>query len=135
MRITARVIETAAPGNPAGLGHWLASSLPSCLKLGSIPATRSTPIPAPTECPRAASALQCAPMRLAIALLLCIPGLILLATPGLPAGLLLCWAAWWVYERSGLPDRDGLATLTMTLGALGAAAVICQFIGERLGWL
>ena len=31
-----------APPNTAGLGHWLASSLPSCPKLGSIPATRST---------------------------------------------------------------------------------------------
>ena len=71
-------------------------------------------------------------MRLAVALLLVVPGLLLLATPGLPLGLLMCWAGWWVYERSGLPDRDGLATLVMTLGTLGAAAVIVQFIAERL---
>ena len=71
-------------------------------------------------------------MRLALALALVIPGLLLLATPWLPAGLLMCWAGWWVYERSGLPDRDGLATVLMTLGALGAAAVIVQFIAERL---
>lgn len=72
-------------------------------------------------------------MRLAIALLLVIPGLLLLATPGLPLGLLMCWAGWWVYERSGLPDRDGLATLTLTLGALGAGAIVLQFIGQHLG--
>lgn len=74
-------------------------------------------------------------MRLTVALLLVIPGLLLLATPGLPIGLVMCWAGWWVYERSTLPDRDGLATLVLTLGALGAGAVILQFIGERLGLL
>lgn len=71
-------------------------------------------------------------MRLTIALLLVIPGLILLATSWLPLGVALCGAGWWVHERSGLPDRDGLATLLTVLGAIGAVVVVVQFLAERL---
>lgn len=66
-------------------------------------------------------------------MLLVIPGLVLLATAWLPLGVMLCAAGWWVHERSRLPDRDGLATLLTTLGALGAGAIILQFIFQRLG--
>lgn len=71
-------------------------------------------------------------MRLTIALLLVIPGLLLLATAWLPLGLMLCGAGWWVHERSSLPERDGLATLLTILGAAGAAAVVLQFAAQRL---
>ncbi len=71
-------------------------------------------------------------MRLTLSLLLVIPGLILLATPWLPLGVMLCGAGWWVHERSGLPDRDGLVTLLTTLGAIGAGTVVVQFITQHL---
>ena len=37
-----------------------------------------------------------------------------------------------MHERSGLPDRDGLATLLTTLGAIGAGTVVVQFIAQHL---
>lgn len=66
-------------------------------------------------------------MRLALALLLLAPGLALLASPGLPLGLLLIWGAWWVYERSGLREDDALITAVMVAGGLGVALVFAQF--------
>lgn len=74
-----------------------------------------------------------AAVRLAIALLLVIPGLLMLASPWLPLGVLLCGAGWWIYERSALPDRDGLATLMLTLGTIGAGAVVVQYARQLLG--
>lgn len=71
-------------------------------------------------------------MRLTLALLLAIPGMLLLATPGLPIGLGLIWAAWWIYERSGLPSGDGLAAVLMTVAGVGALATYAQFVVEWL---
>lgn len=71
-------------------------------------------------------------MRLALGLGLTIPGLLLLATPLLPLGLLLVLAGWWVYERSGLRGGDGLITLTMLAGGLGVAMVFAQAAWEAL---
>lgn len=71
-------------------------------------------------------------MRLTLSLLLVVPGLILLATAWLPLGVMLCGAGFWVHERSGLPDRDGLVTLLTTLGAVGAGAVVVQFVAQHL---
>lgn len=71
-------------------------------------------------------------MRLPLALLLFVPGLLMLASPFLPLGLVLMWCGWWVYERSGLRGGDGLAALVLLLGGLGAAAVTLQFVAERL---
>ncbi|WP_054021816.1 hypothetical protein [Piscinibacter sakaiensis] len=66
-------------------------------------------------------------MRLALAMLLGIPGLLLLANPRLlPLGLALCWAAWWVYERSSLRASDALMGAVLLLGGLGAAVVAGQ---------
>jgi hypothetical protein len=70
-------------------------------------------------------------MRLTIALLLVIPGLLLLASPGLPVGLAMIWGGWWVYERSRIPDGDGLITVLMVLGGLGAVVVTVQAVW---GW-
>lgn len=71
-------------------------------------------------------------MRFTIALALVIPGLILLATPALPVGIGLVWAGWWVFERSSIPEGDGLAAFVLALGALGVALVYGRFILERL---
>lgn len=65
-------------------------------------------------------------VRMSLALLLFIPGLVLVGTPAFPIGLALCWAGWWIYERSKLPDRDGLLTVLMVLGGLGAASIVVQ---------
>jgi hypothetical protein len=70
-------------------------------------------------------------MRLTIALLLVIPGLLLLASPGLPVGMGMIWGGWWVYERSRIPDGDGLITVLMVLGGLGAVVVTVQAVW---GW-
>jgi hypothetical protein len=69
-------------------------------------------------------------MRLALALGLTIPGLLLLATPALPIGALLILAGWWVYERSPISRRgldDGFITLLMVLGGLGVVMTFVEF--------
>jgi hypothetical protein len=81
---------------------------------------------------RAAWPLQSAPMRLALALLLFIPGCLMLASQFLPLGLVLMWCGWWMYERSGLRGGDGLGAVVMVLGALGALAIVGQYIAQRL---
>jgi hypothetical protein len=72
-------------------------------------------------------------MRLALALGLTIPGLLLLSTPALPAGVLLVLAGWWVYERSTSSRRgldDGLITLLMVLGGLGVMMTFAEFAAQ-----
>jgi hypothetical protein len=71
-------------------------------------------------------------MRLFLALLLVIPGMLLLASPGLPVGLAMMWGGWWIYERSRISDGDGLITVLMTLGGLGALVVTAQAVW---GWI
>lgn len=71
-------------------------------------------------------------MRLALALGLTIPGLLLLATPALPVGLLLMLAGWWVYERARLPDSEALITVLMVLGGLGVAMTFAEFALQAL---
>lgn len=71
-------------------------------------------------------------MRLILALLLFIPGLVLVTTPASLIGLALCWAGWWAYERSKLPDRDGLLAVLMVLGGLGAASIFVQAVWQAL---
>ena len=71
-------------------------------------------------------------MRLAIAIALCITGILLLATPALALGLVMLMAGWWVYEKSGLKGGDGFITLLMVLGGFGCAAVIAEFIWQRI---
>ncbi len=65
-------------------------------------------------------------------LLLAIFGLVLLATPALPVGLLLIWLAWRVYERPGRRDDECFTRVLMTLGGLGVAAVFVQFAIEAV---
>jgi hypothetical protein len=69
-------------------------------------------------------------MRLFLALALFVPGLLMLASPGLPVGLLMMWGGWWVYERSRLPDRGGLEVTLMVLAGLGAGSVFAQAAWE-----
>lgn len=71
-------------------------------------------------------------MRLALALGLTIPGLLLLSTPALPLGLLLILAGWWVSERAGLRGGDGLITAVMVLGGLGVAMAFVEFALQAL---
>lgn len=71
-------------------------------------------------------------MKFALMVPLVICGIVLLATPALPLGLLLMWLGWWVFERSGLPNGDGLITLLMVAGGLGAAALFVQFAWQRI---
>lgn len=71
-------------------------------------------------------------MRLALALALIIPGILMLATPALALGLALILAGRWVYERSGLRNGDGFITLLMVLGGLGAAAMVVEFALQRI---
>jgi hypothetical protein len=71
-------------------------------------------------------------VRLAIAIALCVCGILLLATPALALGLAMMLAGWWVYERSGLRGGDGFITLLMVLGGLGCAAVVAEFILQRV---
>lgn len=67
-------------------------------------------------------------MKLALMMVFAILGLMMLATPYLPLGLLFLWVGWWIYERSGMRDGDGFITLLMVLGGLGALAVVVQFL-------
>lgn len=67
-------------------------------------------------------------MRLALMMALAIPGLMMLATPYLPLGLVFLWLGWWIYERSGMRDGDGFITLVLVLGGIGALAVVGQFL-------
>ena len=69
-------------------------------------------------------------MRLALMMALVVPGLLLLATPVLPVGLVLIWAGWWVYERSELPDSDWLITFLATLAGAGILSVYAGFLVE-----
>lgn len=71
-------------------------------------------------------------MKLALMVPLMILGIVLLATPALPLGLLLMWLAWWVFERSRLSAGDGLITVLVVLGGLGAVAVFAQFAWQRI---
>lgn len=71
-------------------------------------------------------------MRLALLVALVIPGLVLLATPLLPLGLLMLWAGWWVYERSSLPNSDALITLLQLMAGAGALAIFVQFAVQRV---
>lgn len=80
----------------------------------------------------AAGPLQSELMRLALALLLFVPGFLMLASHFLPLGMVLMWCGWWVYERSGLRGGDGLGAVVMVLGALGALAIVGQYIAQRL---
>ena len=59
-------------------------------------------------------------MRLALALGLFVPGLMLLAS-ALPLGLLLMIAGWWFYERSTIADDDLIPAVLITLGGGYAA--------------
>jgi hypothetical protein len=69
-------------------------------------------------------------MRALICLVMVVVGLLLLATPGLPAGLLLIAGAAWV----GVPGRaeDRFTTGLMLMGAAGALAMMGRFALERL---
>lgn len=71
-------------------------------------------------------------MRLALLLLLVIPGLVLLATPALPLGLGMICGGVWIYERPGGRGDERFMALLMTLGGIGALAVIAQFIWQRV---
>lgn len=73
-------------------------------------------------------------MKLAIMVPLVIVGLVLLATPLLPVGLLLLLLGWWVFERSRLSNSDALITFLMVVGGCGAVATIGKFIAERMGF-
>lgn len=74
-------------------------------------------------------------MRLTLSLLLAVPGLLLLATPWLPLGLLMVWGGWWVYERSRIRDGDGLAAVVMVLGGLGALVIALQAAWQAIARL
>ncbi|HEY1129124.1 MAG TPA: hypothetical protein VGF12_06955 [Roseateles sp.] len=71
-------------------------------------------------------------MRLALMLPLVVFGLVLLATPALPLGLGMIALGIWQYERRGHRGSDGFITVLMVLGGLGAAAVVVQFIAQRI---
>jgi len=59
-------------------------------------------------------------MKLFLLVILVVPGLVLLATPALPLGLLLIWLGWWIYERSGMRSSDAFVTVVMVSGGIGA---------------
>jgi hypothetical protein len=69
-------------------------------------------------------------MRAVLVLGMIVVGLLLLATPGLPAGLALIAAGAWI----GVPGRteDRFTTALMLLGGAGAIAMIVRFAWERL---
>lgn len=71
-------------------------------------------------------------MRLALLLLLVVPGLVLLATPALPLGLAMIGAGGWLYERPGSRGDEGFIAVLMLLGGLGALAVFAEFIWQRV---
>ena len=71
-------------------------------------------------------------MRTALGLALAIPGVILLGTTALPLGLLMIYAGVRVSENRHLADSDWLFHVVLTLGALGALAVIVQFVAQGL---
>lgn len=71
-------------------------------------------------------------MKLFLLVALAVPGLVLLATPALPLGLLLLWLGWWIYERSGLPASDAFITVLMVLGGFGAVAPAVQELWRAL---
>jgi hypothetical protein len=56
-------------------------------------------------------------MKVFLLVILTVPGLVLLATPALPLGLLMIWLAWWLYERSSLPSSGAFITVVMILGS------------------
>lgn len=70
-------------------------------------------------------------MRALLVLVLIVGGMLLLATPGLPAGLALIAAGVGI----GVPGRteDRFMTALMLAGAAGAILTIAQFALERLG--
>ncbi len=59
-------------------------------------------------------------MKLFLLVIVVVPGLVLLATPALPLGLLMMWLGWWIYERSGMRSSDAFITVVMVLGGIGA---------------
>lgn len=75
-------------------------------------------------------------MRLAVALPLVVLGMLLLATPALPLGIVLILAGWWVYERA--PRRamaggeDRLYAVVGLAGAVGAGLVVWQYLAPLL---
>jgi hypothetical protein len=71
-------------------------------------------------------------MRLALALALSIPGILLLATEVRLLGLLLIVAGWWVYERSGLRQGDGLITFLTVAGGLGVLLMFAEAAWQAL---
>lgn len=70
-------------------------------------------------------------MKLFLLVILVVPGLVLLATPALPLGLLLLWLGWWTFERSGLPTSDAFITVVLVLGGLGAVGPVALELWRR----
>ena len=80
--------------------------------------------PVSAECPRGAGRLHSRSCACSCRCSCSIFGLVLLATPALPIGLLLLYAAWWVYEKTGgRRDDERFTGILMLLGGLGAAMV------------
>ncbi len=71
-------------------------------------------------------------MRLAILLLLVVPGLVLLATPALPLGLAMIGGGAWLYAAPGDRGDEGFIAILMLLGGLGALAVVAEFNRQRV---
>ena len=69
-------------------------------------------------------------MRAVLVLGMIVVGMLLLATPGLPAGLALIAAGAWI----GVPGRteDRFMTVLMLAGGAGALWMVGQFALERL---
>jgi VIT1/CCC1 family predicted Fe2+/Mn2+ transporter len=75
-------------------------------------------------------------MRFPLSFGLVVFGMLLLATPALPLGLLLVLVGWWVSAKSKLSnDSSGFTTVLMLLGGLGAALVYLQAAWQFLGRL
>jgi len=71
-------------------------------------------------------------MKPFLSVILVVPGLVLLATPALPLGLLMMWLGWWLYERSALGNSDAFITVVMVLGGFGALAPTLRELLRRL---
>lgn len=72
-------------------------------------------------------------VRLFLSMLFSIFGLMLLATPALPIGLMLLYAAWWVYEKTGgRGDDEAFTGILMLLGGLGAALVFVTWAWDAV---
>jgi hypothetical protein len=71
-------------------------------------------------------------MRSLLCLVLMVVGLLLLATPGLPAGLLLMYVAYRLFNGVTPAAEERFTAALMILGGLGAAAVFVTFLVQRL---